>query len=698
MPNSSNIESFIKRLTEIIIVKIKNEQFGVNMLASEVGMSRSNLHRRVKAYTGKSVSSFICDVRLDYATQLLNESSNSISEIAFECGFHSPTYFSKCFKDRYGFTPGEARNHLNEDGRLDTPQHKIKHMLSGKRKISLLLFLATLITIVLLSITVKNWRPSIGKTIPKDKSIAVLPFINDSPEESEMYFINGTMEAILNNLNKIEDLRVISRTTVEQYRNHHHAIPEIAKELGVSYILEGSGQKYGKRMHLTVQLLDAITDTPVWSEEYDLKINHIEDLFELQNEIAMMVVDKIHAEVSPEEMRRMRKIPTTSEMAYEFLLKGTENLAAFYAGDASSDLLTTAETLYRYALEHDPTFGITYRQIALIYYTRFLSTHGKSEYWDSIRINLDHALKFDPEDATAYDLYGSYYRNRGNWNKAIKYYNLALDYNPNSQGIYAHIGELYANKNDFVNALKNLHQSESHPQPIEKSYVDYASKMIYLWAGFKEQYNNYAKNTLKNTGDTARYYCDLATAEYWIDDNRPKALELLEKSYRIDSLALETLKMLGEVYLNDGQISHALDFYKKYQFRLDELDRIDLYGTHNIGMVYWFSGDKEKAEHYFDLQISYCNDILSGIPDSNGQLASIYAFKGDRNQAYKHLHEFNKQAGMRIYVKNGFREDNPFFASIEDDPEYQSIRTEILAKYETEHDRVRKWLEENDML
>lgn len=221
--------------------------------------------------------------------------------------------------------------------------------------------------------------------------------------------------------------------------------------------------------------------------------------------------------------------------------------------------------------------------------------------------------------------------------------------------------------------------------------------MIYLWAGFKEQFNHFAKIRLEYSGDTARYFCDLAIAEYWIDNNLPGALDLLEKSYRMDSTDLQTIKNLGEVYLDDGQYARSLEYFKKYEVRLNELKRVDLYSNHVIGLAYWLNGDKESAEHFLDLQETYCREVLAGSPDTQGTLASIYALRGDRERAYRHLEEFNKQPRMRIYVKNGFKEDNLFHTFLKDDPEYKEIRSEILSKYEAEHERVMRWLEEQDI-
>ena len=120
---------------------------------------------------------------------------------------------------------------------------------------------------VIVGLIVLNVIPRTKNKEILDKSIAVLPFLNDSPDQ-EMYFINGVMEEILDNLCKIEDLRVVSRSSVEQYRDKLKPIPVVAGELDVCYVLEGSGQRDGDNIRLTVQLLDARKDQHLWSESY----------------------------------------------------------------------------------------------------------------------------------------------------------------------------------------------------------------------------------------------------------------------------------------------------------------------------------------------------------------------------------------------------------------------------------------------
>ena len=159
-----------------------------------------------------------------------------------------------------------------------------------------------------------------------EKSIAVLPFKNESSDSLNLYFVNGLMESTLNNLQKIGDLRVISRTSVEQYRNTNKGIPEIAEELNVNYVVEGSGQRVGNQVLLNIQLIKASGDRPIWSEQYS---REVEDVFALQNEVARKIADAIKAKVTPAEMKQIEKKPTENLVAYDYYLQA---LGPYYTG------------------------------------------------------------------------------------------------------------------------------------------------------------------------------------------------------------------------------------------------------------------------------------------------------------------------------------------------------------------------------
>jgi TolB-like protein len=134
---------------------------------------------------------------------------------------------------------------------------------------------------------------------PAEKSIAVLPFTNKGSDAESTYFINGLAEEILNDLQKIEDFKVMSRTSVEPYRNTTKSISEVAKELAINYILEGSGQKLGNKMLLNVQLIDAKNDKHLWGESYEQEAKNASDILNLQSQIAQKIAAELKAALTP---------------------------------------------------------------------------------------------------------------------------------------------------------------------------------------------------------------------------------------------------------------------------------------------------------------------------------------------------------------------------------------------------------------
>jgi len=191
-----------------------------------------------------------------------------------------------------------------------------------------------------------------------EKSIAVLPFRNDSPDTTNIYFINGVMEDILNNLQKIKDLRVISRTSVEQYRNLTKSIPEIAKELGVNYIVEGSGQRSGNKIHLSVQLLRAAKEGHLWGNSFERELHSATEIFDMQRQISETIASELKAVITPQEKRLIEKRPTGNLEAYEAYLKGQ-----FYLTRFTPEALDSAMRYFELAKENDPEYALAYSGI-----------------------------------------------------------------------------------------------------------------------------------------------------------------------------------------------------------------------------------------------------------------------------------------------------------------------------------------------
>jgi adenylate cyclase len=191
-----------------------------------------------------------------------------------------------------------------------------------------------------------------------EKSIAVLPFINDSPNDSNKYFINGIMEDILGNLQTIKELRPISRTSAEKYRTTTKSIPEIAKELGVNYIVEGSGQKSGNTIRLIVKLFRAYKEIPLWGRTYEQEMHDARDIFSIQSQIAQAIAEQLEAIITTKEKKLIEKIPTDNLDAYKAYLKGQFYLRKFTAND-----LDTAMHYFNLAKEIDPGYALAYAGI-----------------------------------------------------------------------------------------------------------------------------------------------------------------------------------------------------------------------------------------------------------------------------------------------------------------------------------------------
>ena len=351
--SNSTGNDFLSKVTGIIEENISNERFGVSELAQETGMSRSNLLRKVQKVTKLSVSRFIRQVRLKKAMEILRQSSSTVSEVSYKVGFSSTSYFVKCFHDYYGYPPGEV-------GKRDPEENNsIVTGPSGKRR--LMEILGTISFIVLFGIVLLFiFKPFSTRQQKIEKSIAVLPFKNDSNDSTNVYIINGLMESILNNLQNIRDLSVTSRTSVEKYRNSSLLIPEIARELNVSYFVEGSGQKIGDQILLNIQLIEASSDRHIWSEQYKRKI---EDIFDLQMEVAKQIADEIEAIITPEEKERIEKPPTDNLVAYDYFLKGLDLL-----NNPAQDNLEEAILYFNKAIEIDSEFARAYAAIAIAYY------------------------------------------------------------------------------------------------------------------------------------------------------------------------------------------------------------------------------------------------------------------------------------------------------------------------------------------
>ena len=276
-------EALIQKLITIIEINLENEKFGVAELATEIGLSRSQLHRRLQDINGKSTSQFIREYRLEKAMEMLKRNQATASEIAYRVGFSSPTYFNTCFNNFYGYPPGEVKHQ-----RAIAPPKK-----TFPKKLMSVIPVIILAGFIVFNETFKKDKIDASNI---EKTIAVLPFENNSMNEENMYFCNGIMAGIRDHLSKIPEFYVVSRLSVEPYRDTSSPLQTIAQELDVNYIVEGHVQRIGNRAIIYAELIQVNTNKVLWSERYDKDVSEI---FTVQANVIESITTNLKTIISP---------------------------------------------------------------------------------------------------------------------------------------------------------------------------------------------------------------------------------------------------------------------------------------------------------------------------------------------------------------------------------------------------------------
>lgn len=553
--------------------------------------------------------------------------------------------------------------------------------------------------VVIVGLIILNIIPRARKKEILEKSIAVLPFNNLSSDQENTYFIDGMMESILDNLCKIEDLRVPSRTSVQQYRDYSKPIPVVAEEMDVAYVLEGSGQKIGNRLLLTVQLIIGREDRHIWSKQYDRVIENVEDLIDIQKEIAELVVREIKAVITPEEKEKIDRIPSTSIAAHDFYLRGREEYNDYQIKN-DLEALQSAEDYFHRALEYDSVFALAYVGLAKVYWAKHLwEEYFQINFLDSALTLADIALSYDNELDEAYIFKGDYFREKGNLLKALNEYNKAGSINPNNWKVYSGIGELYG-FDDPVKYLENKHKAATLVYGTELPVILRNIANMYHWVGFNELAYKYIQKAFHLDGDSARYYNMSGWIEYTTGDAE-LAIDYYKRAITLDSSGVDIYARIAGCYMATEKFDESLKYYKIWVDKLNASGKLLINEMQRVAYAYWINGYTSEADYYFDIQMEYCNNLINtGRPFAQSfftyyDRAGIYAFRGDKMKAYDDLKIFTQSQGYWLHEAIA---GDPLFESIRNEPEFQQIVRIMEAKYQTEHERVRQWLEENDML
>ena len=531
-----------------------------------------------------------------------------------------------------------------------------------------------------------------------EKSIAVLPFnlLSDKPEEQ--YLADGMMEAITLHLSKIKDLRVMDRTSVEQYRETKKTTRTIGKELDVGYLLEGSFLKYGDDAKLTVKLINVSEERLNWEDEYNIKWK---DVFSLQSKIAQSIGRELHAVITPEEKETITKIPTTSLTAYDFYQRGRDEYMKYLLDNENREALDKAEEFYKKSLQYDSTFARGYTGLAEVYWDKNYSKEFFSEkFMEPAIILADKALYYDNQLPEAFTIRGRYYYETGKSEVALMELDKALKFNPNYWEAYFVKGEIYLLlAEEMDEAIVCLKKASQLHRGSQLSEILYKYAWAFQWAGLMDMADQYIREAVKLDGDSATYFVSLGTSERYLG-NYNECIAYYEKALKFDSLRLTILMNLGEACGINGDRVKSLKYIKKYIDRLNALGLIQVNESHRKGYAYWLNGFTEEAEYYFDEQKKYCEESIK-LNRSYARnyyayydLAAVYAFRGDKENALANLRIFNQRNRMPLWIPTLINLD-PLFNNLRNEQEFKNIAREVEAKYITEHERIRIWMEEN---
>ena len=442
-----------------------------------------------------------------------------------------------------------------------------------------------------------------------DKSIAVLPFDNLSTDDDSEIFRDGMTEDILTHLAKLKDLHVISRTSVMKYKDTEKSIPDIAKELGVSFILEGSIRKYGDKVRVTAQLIEATNDEHLWAENYDRTLT---DIFKIQTEVSEHIADALELNLSLEEQQGITQIPTDNIEAYKLFLLGRQE-----ADKRNSESIAKSIELYKNAIDLDPNYAEAYAEIAnSIFLETYYSRRNTTEATEIANQYLEKAKSLNDNISRIYTVEGLINNHTQNFEQAKAAFEKAISLSPN---------DLTA-RHQFATYYYYTNQKENQLEQAEIAYkldpLSFATAISYFTALTQNHKFDEAENlieTMTSLGDENdqflinRSYMRLYMAKRDFEKAIPPLQEIIktEPAY---------YRFLGYSYGKLGDTLKAyqtIDSIKKYSSRRFISHRLAVVyaGLQKNDSVFFYLDTARNKTKLFNSHRLYYFDYLKNSPN-----------------------------------------------------------------------------------
>jgi TolB-like protein/Flp pilus assembly protein TadD len=465
-------------------------------------------------------------------------------------------------------------------------------------------------------------KPS-GLTEVPAKSIAVLPFENLSGNPENAYFTDGIQEEILMRLAKIADLKVISRTSTVRYKRSPDNLREIAMQLGVANVLEGSVQRTADRVHVNVQLIKAASDAHLWAEAYDRKLT---DIFAVESEIAKTIADTLQAKLTGSEQHAIVARPTENTEAHQLYLKGR----FFWNKRTGTDLKQSID-YFNQAIAADPNYALAYAGVADAYvvlpgYTAETprECYLKAEEAAKKALELDDTLA-DAHASLAYALCLYDF----DFSQAAKEFQRAIELNPN-----------YATAHHWYSA-----------------YLDDVGRLDDSLTEIKRALELDPLSLIINTDLGSTYY----------DARRyDEAIEQLRKTLEMDPNFYSAHMRLGRALAAKGALGAAIGEYQKARALNDNPFVLGL-----LGHAYASSGNKTEALKIVD----QLKELSKKRYVPAYSFALVYLGLGDKEEALRWLEKSYQDRGPAL----GRIKNEPFLDPLRGDPRFEELVTKVFA-------------------
>ena len=507
----------------------------------------------------------------------------------------------------------------------------------------------------------KNNMSSLNREL--GRSIAVLPFENMTEQSGSDYFSDGITEDIISALSEINGLRVIARTSILQYKGTNKTVVEIAKEVNVNTILEGSVRRIDNNVRVVAQLIDIETDDHLWANTYDRKLN---DIFEVQSDIALNIANALEAELSTELTAELTSSSTQNSQAYENYLKGKEQYYTY-----TEEGFRKAVKYYNSALELDPNYALAYAELAGAY-AQLYNTTKEVTFKDIGFKSVEKAVSINPELAEAYKARGVLNAYTGQGIKALEDYLKAVNLKPGYSDVIANIGYRYFAFGDLSECYN--WQKKAHAlNPNHRFSAWYHSIPLFIM-----NENESAIEILNNDLEKIKDSFEMRAILFYFHANNgdyKKAKSMLDELSKVRSDDKRIFELRGLYHLMQGEHEEGVRMMALASYPTE-------YSQLLLAQAYFKLKDKNKGEEILKNIEKASQELVDrGSPSYHPfyKLAQVNALRGDYDIALGLLEDAIGN-GFRGYAhENNFISwlVNPIFSDLRQNSRFIKLRERL---------------------